>query len=501
MSQNTRKSKKSHRAFVGKYVLDSLSFGMYDHPLMALREYIQNSTDAIDCFHGNNIKTKGQACIEIAVDGRNRSVTIKDNGVGVSAQMAWNVLHDLGRSEKDPQKSRGFRGIGRLGGLGYCAELRFTTKAAGEHFVSSSSWDCERLRQLISENNNLLDVSSIVDQITAAKQETYHGKNSDHFFIVEMFDVRSSRDVLLDVPAIKTYLAQVAPVPFNNKVFRFGQKIDKELRRKIPTYETYYIYVNGERIYKPYTNNVKTGDSWEEIPAVQFFDLSNSNGQIAFGWLCDLRLVGRVAPSSYMDGLRVRSGNIQIGNKDIFAELYREKRFSGYMIGEIHAVDSRLVPNSRRDDFEDRPLRDDLHACFIKKIGIPFSRKIRDLSNERSKERKLGGINILYERVNKILKHGCIAESQKKDLVMQLNELTRNEQFALTQDTIEDLVQKIVASEHILDNGHNLRFDNNPDILKSVFETIYIGMDSKIAAETLIEKIINKIEASPRSSS
>lgn len=497
MSKNTKRLDYPRRAFVGKYVFDSLSFGMYDHPLMALREYVQNSTDAIDGLDGGRSRNSiRQALIEITVDGRNRALTIKDNGVGVSAQMAWNVLHDLGRSEKDHQKSRGFRGIGRLGGLGYCAELRFTTKAAGEHFVSSTSWDCERLRQLISDNNNLFDVPSIVDQITTAKQETYHGKNSDHFFIVEMFDVRSSRDVLLDVPAIKAYLSQVAPVPFNNKVFRFGQKIGQELRKRIPTYETYCIYVNGEKIYKPYTNNIKTGDSCEEIRKVRFFELSNSNGQIAFGWLCDLGLVGRVAPSSYIDGLRVRSGNMQIGNKDIFAELYREKRFSGYMVGEVHVVDSRLVPNSRRDDFEDGPQRDDLHTCFIKEIGIPFSKKIRELSNERSKERKLGDINILRERINRVIHHGYIAELQKQDMEMHLSELNGGKQITPKKDAIEDVIQRITASKHILDNGHILRFNNQSDLLKSVFETIYEGMNNKIEAEKLIDKILEEIEIS-----
>ncbi|GAH39577.1 unnamed protein product, partial [marine sediment metagenome] len=40
---------------MGKYVLDSLSFGMYNHPFMILREYIQNSVDAIDDYlHGND---------------------------------------------------------------------------------------------------------------------------------------------------------------------------------------------------------------------------------------------------------------------------------------------------------------------------------------------------------------------------------------------------------------------------------------------------------------
>lgn len=122
--------RESQKAFIGKYVLESVSIGMYDHPLMAIREYIQNSADAIDEFYktaSNGPSSDGE--IEITVDGRSKSLKIKDKGCGISYKKAREILHGLGRSDKDPLLNRGFRGIGRLGGLGYCRELRFTTKA------------------------------------------------------------------------------------------------------------------------------------------------------------------------------------------------------------------------------------------------------------------------------------------------------------------------------------------------------------------------------------
>ena len=193
----------------------------------------------------------------------------------------------------------------------------------------------------------------------------------------------------------------------------------------------------------------------------------------------------------------MRSGNMQIGSKDILAEFYREKRFSNYMIGEIHVVDSRLVPNSRRDDFEDGPLRDDFHVCFIREIGIPFSRKIRELSQERSKARKLGDMNMLCERANRVLECGYFAESQKQEIVRKLLEVYDQEQDSLVKGDIENLVHSIMASRHVLDNGHRVRFGDTTDALKSIFETIYDGMSSKIEAETLMEKILGEIQSDP----
>jgi len=65
--------RESHKAFIGKYVLESVSIGMYDHPLMAIREYIQNSADAIDEFYKTASNgADGDRAIEIAVDGRSK---------------------------------------------------------------------------------------------------------------------------------------------------------------------------------------------------------------------------------------------------------------------------------------------------------------------------------------------------------------------------------------------------------------------------------------------
>ena len=104
---------------------------------MVIREYIQNSVDAIDDFK-RSLKDKStqEGYINITIDGSRKSINITDNGTGVTTEKAWHVLHDLGNSEKDPSMHRGFRGIGRLGGLGYCNKLVFTTKAKNEKTLS-----------------------------------------------------------------------------------------------------------------------------------------------------------------------------------------------------------------------------------------------------------------------------------------------------------------------------------------------------------------------------
>lgn len=497
LSQDTGVDRQSQKTFIGKYVLESISIGMYDHPLMAIREYIQNSADAIDDFCNTLDETADtERIIEITIDGRSKSLKIMDKGCGIPSEKAWNILHDLGRSDKDPQSNRGFRGIGRLGGLGYCRELRFTTKAKGQGLVSTSTWNCEELKQLINANNNPVDTATIVDRVTEFKQHEYAGPLDDHFFIVEMDDVRSSRNWLLNVPAVKSYLSQVAPVPFDPTNFRFSRKIDEELRRNVSSYETYSISVNGEQVHKPYTDIVNTyRNRHDEIGDITFSTLSNGSRILAFGWLAELNFLGIVNPSSLVDGIRVRSGNILIGDKNLLSEFYRESRFANHMVGEIHVVDKGLIPNSRRDDFEDNDATSDFYSSFIKEIGIPYSKRIRELSEYRSQIRKDAHTDSLYGRAQRIAESGYVAELQKQEILEALQKIGMAGQGDFAAMNVECLMRNVVTSKHVLDNGNNVLTQDVVDAYRSVFEIIYREANDKTEAEDIIARILSEVNA------
>jgi len=49
--KNTKDKRSTRKKpLIGKFLLNSISIGMYNDPLMVLREYIQNSVDSIDIF-------------------------------------------------------------------------------------------------------------------------------------------------------------------------------------------------------------------------------------------------------------------------------------------------------------------------------------------------------------------------------------------------------------------------------------------------------------------
>src|SRR5207237_2540918 len=123
-------TKLNELVIVGKDVLELLSSAMYIDPLTIYREYIQNAADAIDEAESEGLYTNGsRPHISISIEGGERRVKIRDNGVGIPANAFARRLTALGASKKRGSGARGFRGVGRLCGVAYCAQLIFRIKS------------------------------------------------------------------------------------------------------------------------------------------------------------------------------------------------------------------------------------------------------------------------------------------------------------------------------------------------------------------------------------
>jgi len=456
---------------------------------MSLREYVQNSADAIDSLPG----LQHSEAVEVVVDGRKRSLTIHDNGIGIPSDKAKSTLLNIGCSEKDPTRNRGFRGIGRLGGLGYCDELRFIAKSQGEGIVSVCTWDCRKLSQLIADTSTSVDTESLIKAVSIFTRQKYPGSLDDHFFTVEMNMLHDGRNELLNVPAIRSYLSQIAPVPFHPD-FHSGQLIDDELVDHVKSYRTYRIFVNGQQIHKPYGDVVSLSKgSGEPVKKISFVELKGESGILGFSWLGELSLQGTVSASTGMDSLRLRYGNILIGNKDTLSGFFRERRFNNYLVGEIHVCGGGLIPNSRRDDFEDSNARDELYDAFIREIGIPLSRKIRYLSSERSKVKSSSSLDTLFENAARVIKYGYISELQREHIVKSLDAVDGN---ASGEDKrlASQLIHSVMKSQHILSVlGSRDRSEDITSLFNKALEIVYAETSNRAEAERIIGRLYRVI--------
>lgn len=116
---------------IGKDVLELLSSSMYVDPMSIYREYVQNAADAID-QRATQVQGRSPGHIQIRIDPTERRIVIRDNGTGLRAAEFATRLINLGASTKRGTSARGFRGVGRLAGLGYCQELVFRSQFEGE---------------------------------------------------------------------------------------------------------------------------------------------------------------------------------------------------------------------------------------------------------------------------------------------------------------------------------------------------------------------------------
>ena len=355
----------------GINIVEIITKGLYTNSLDALREYIQNSCDAIDDAIKAGILAQGDGTVTIDLDKDKRKITIEDNGMGLSTRYFERTMSSIGNSDKSLKTDRGFRGIGRLGGLAYCDVLIFSSKVAGEKKVSTLTFTAKRLREEFWHERKRSAESVLRDNM---RFDIFDAADDalEHFFRVEIIDIVNSNKDLLDVAKVREYLSFVAPVTYSPN-FYYQELIYKhaaELNFKITEYR---IEVNGEPVVKNYKVDTNTRQKGrDEIFGVEFRDLRDDDGNlIAWLWFGLSTFKGVLSEklsedSNKMRGLRLRLGNIQIGGWNTLGDLFSEDRGTKYFIGEVHAVDKNLRPNSKRDDLEEDEAYNTLKAALGK---------------------------------------------------------------------------------------------------------------------------------------
>jgi len=392
-----RKPESSFKA--GMYLLETLTSGMYNEPLSIYREYIQNAVDSLDMIRTKS--RRGSLEIRIDLNPKNRTITIRDSGIGLSASNAEQILSTIGSSSKSGSGLRGFRGIGRLGGIAFSEKAVFCTKAEGEVIESIQEWNCRELRRLLGDPDKAsMKLRDVFKRITSFEQRNSK-KHRGSYFEVMLEGVSSFRNHLFDIQKVRNYLSEVAPVPFNPSEFSYARKLSDYLSCHVNNYGAYDIVLNGEPIFKPYRNQVKVTKkgSNDHIDDVELFEIKIGGQFVACGWFGQRReLLGAIAKGDISSGIKVRIGNLLLGDGHLLDRCFREPRFNGYLIGEIHVDCPELIPNSRRDDFIDNDMKTLFYNSVERQIGLPLSKRIRLRSRTSSESKKTNGDRSAQEK-------------------------------------------------------------------------------------------------------
>lgn len=420
---------------IGKHTLESLTSGMYSDSYVVFREYIQNSVDSIDAAVRSGVLLLGDELISVRLAPTEKQITISDNGMGISARNVEKELISIGNSKKSSENSRGFRGIGRLSALSYCQRLTFTTSYMGESVATKITIDAAKLAELLSDDSQAdVTVVDVLESIYTVSSVTE--KVEAHYFSVQLDGVdENSR--LLSYSDVEDYLTQNAPVPYNPG-FVCGKEIIKRLLNEGLDISAYNIVLEygtkSTTIFKPYKDEfiVDKGknltDTVQDIAIIRI--PSEGDRLSAIGWLARTSYMGSIYDKA-IKGIRLRKGNILIGDHQTLNLVFKDARFNGWSIGEIFAVDKLLVPNARRDNFEKNPAYFSLFEQLMT-IAAGITKDIRAASLKRNStlSNAIDQLSVMARDATTAMDEGI--SSAKKGLI---SKKLKEAQFAVSNST------------------------------------------------------------------
>lgn len=504
----TMPSKKNNEQIaVGKDLIELLTGAMYVNPMSLFREYIQNAADSIDqAVATGTYEIYGtKPMVNIYADVATRTIRIRDNGMGLPKAAFARTLSAIGESKKRKTLARGFRGIGRLCGLGYCQELVFRSRYPGEQSISEMVWDGKLLRELLRNDDFNGGLSELIQECTSLSSVPGNSF-PPHFFEVELRRViRHKNDLLLNKAEIQTYLGQVAPVPFHQD-FSFGAKISEELN-KVGISTNLHIEIDGEvePVTRPYRDSFEINERIaDKIRQVHFFHIPGiENDCDAFGWALEHSCLGAIPRRHGIGGLRIRVGNIQIGDATLLEQHFPEQRFNSWCIGEVHVLNSGIIPNGRRDDFEINAHYANLQA-HVSHFAKQFAKLCRELSADRNKLRQVRDTlhrarlledAFLAEHTPHIVKKAAAERIRQYTKVLEKSchpDFVTKHDASDVLDELEELQSRICVLDKTLSNQskhHTFKPEESQRIVEEVFSALFnLTVDPRTVA-----KVFNQI--------
>jgi len=337
------------------------------------------------------------------------------------------------------------------------------------------TFDCDKLRALLvpgqSMEHNLQSVIEAVTDIRVMQEQV-----SAHYFIVKMEGVDDISS-LLDLDTVKDYISQVAPIPFRNK-FIWGKEIKAHLAENGISISEYPVFIGESfeslsQVFKPYKQrfeaNSRSGVKIDEFRSLSFFSIKdNTQKLMAYGWYADTEFSGTLTDEK-LAGIRVRQGNILIGDRDTLKSYYKEARFNAWAVGEVYVVSPNLIPNARRDDFEKNSTFMEFTIGVRDTIGTEISEKIRTASKVRNNpvQKTLKKVENSVAQVENVLQTGFHSTIEKEQVASNISS-TRRDLYTIpknaTTEAIEQktaLMERLATLETEVEESKNFRVKND----------------------------------------
>ena len=370
-------------------LLETITSALYDNPIILFREYVQNSIDAyneaIDADTGNILKN---FFIDINIDEGKRIITIKDNGYGIQENKFIERMTAIGHDTKSNIPDQiGFRGIGRLSAFPYCKKLTFHNKPQGSNNIMQFSWDGTKFKDLLNHRSDT-DLTEAIDKIAKRLDDIPSKKPDEHFFKVIIEDYDDELFLFIKSVNFINYLCTMLPLNYDPE-FRGQERIKKaykELMRQPLDKFSFNIVLNGNRLYKPYSdNNVLDSDIIFLDFRFKEKDKDKPKSPIGLLWFTFNHKITTNKDIPHC-GIFVRSKNMLMGDNNALATaVFRSKTddcITSYreLTQAIQGLFGELLINS--PDFNDNARRDwfevDSASIELRNIISDFLRRLHN---------------------------------------------------------------------------------------------------------------------------
>jgi molecular chaperone HtpG len=354
---------------IGGELLSILSKGLYTNPLDCLREYVQNGVDA------------GARRIAIKVTGN--MVSINDDGHGMDLEELVGA-RKVGLSPKSIADHVGFRGIGIYSGFDLCRELSISTTKKGskaryvmvlKFAAMKSQLDQERAQRSGEHRSSLVELLSKYTDIELS-DEPADGQSQGT--LVTLQDVSPEHVARLsNEDDVQAYLLSNLPVDFADS-FPYATVLRKRLIECVPGYRSVRVTLqlpNGkaERVERYARSDNQPFRLFEPKDIVL---RDSADNPIAYVWTCLNTERANIDPKGTNDGSARYAGLIykmkgfSIGTRDTLRTVFDSRpQIHNWYTGEVYVIDTKIVPNAERNDFETSAAKQVLEAELQKYVA------------------------------------------------------------------------------------------------------------------------------------
>ncbi len=357
---------------IGEFLISVITGGLYIEPHLILREYIQNSHDAITAWQDSTEVGR----IDIKIDPPN--IHIFDNGPGMSRDELVASMSKVGISSKPFGAASGFMGIGKLAGLSMAERVQIDSSKYGTPEKNRVAFNAGEMLQAIDERRLQGESNPITVTLKEHSRLNVHPMEESveaHYTAVHLLNINDDYwKAINDREIFLKKLGLVAPVK-QDPAFTYAPVIEELLERIAP--EQYYpleIFVNGRSLYRPWGNGV--------LRPREIEILDGSGNQMAYGWVCQHERSEQIS-DPLLRGIGLFQRGIAIGERSLAEELglYGSSPssliyFRWYM-GELYITDPKILLTANRMSLR----RNERVIEFIQRA----EQELRKLSNAAAK--------------------------------------------------------------------------------------------------------------------